>query len=384
SSRPDMYRVGAVASEGDWRERERIRWTRVRRNGQFLGLVVGLWLPFVLIDGWRRRKDLSNLPNYALILLIFVGRCIVLTPPSLGGGLARSTAAVFPLLCVAGVQGLDWSLAHLPRLRSLLAAAAAIIVTLHGGLEVVIGARAGGDAYRSHAASAASLVCGEESAAPARTVLSDRPATIGRLSGVPALPIPSDDLATVAEVAAQVGADVMVVGDGFIDEVPGLAVATLDRRRLVQIRMFDEGGEALFVYDITRLPNAVAIELAIEGDADRAARILRLALEHTSPESPGYMPMARNLGRILTEAGKPQEAVTALATALSTRPGDAAALYWLGRALISLGRYDEALDALRRVQDLDPEFAKSRGVADSVSDLRARIRRAARDGDERP
>jgi predicted Zn-dependent protease len=86
--------------------------------------------------------------------------------------------------------------------------------------------------------------------------------------------------------------------------------------------------------------------------------MLRLALRHVGPDSPGYLPMMRNLGHILLDAGKPDEALTVLATALAAKPDDAEMLYWWAQSLKALGREREAEVALKRVEDLEPGFGK--------------------------
>lgn len=79
-------------------------------------------------------------------------------------------------------------------------------------------------------------------------------------------------------------------------------------------------------------------------------------LERILAESPSYRSARRELGIARFGAGDTEGAVEELAAAAKERPDDAAAAYYLGRALLSSGRYDEAVTCFTTARALDPLY----------------------------
>ena len=94
----------------------------------------------------------------------------------------------------------------------------------------------------------------------------------------------------------------------------------------------------------------VDLEAAAPGDAgDAYGRAVALEPRHVSARV--------NLGRLLQEAGRADEAVAHYRAALDAQPRHLTAAFNLGTALEDLGRRAEAIAAYRQALDADPDFA---------------------------
>jgi protein O-mannosyl-transferase len=74
---------------------------------------------------------------------------------------------------------------------------------------------------------------------------------------------------------------------------------------------------------------------------------------------PDYSDAVTNLAAALTDAGQPNEAIAVLQPYLSKKPDDAMALNDLGTALAKLGRFSEASKQFQRAIQLDPKSAEA-------------------------
>ena len=101
---------------------------------------------------------------------------------------------------------------------------------------------------------------------------------------------------------------------------------------------------------------------AVLGHAQAAAEFkTALALE------PGSALTYRNLGNVLASLGRTDEAVEALTRAAALDPADAAAPYDLGSVLVEAGRYEPAAEAFRAALALGIKLLLH-GAARSVID----------------
>ncbi|MGE0726287.1 MAG: tetratricopeptide repeat protein, partial [Alphaproteobacteria bacterium] len=107
---------------------------------------------------------------------------------------------------------------------------------------------------------------------------------------------------------------------------------------------------------------AAAVALHRGGRIEAAAAAFRTILA-LRPDHPGAH---HQLGLIALMAGRPAEALPAIARAAALVPRDATIQYDLGHALAGLGRLEEAADAWARAQRLAPALADApanRGAA---------------------
>lgn len=93
--------------------------------------------------------------------------------------------------------------------------------------------------------------------------------------------------------------------------------------------------------------------LADAGKKEEAERRYRLALE----AKPDLVEAWTNLANLLSDEGKTDEAIAAYERALASDPGYAPALYNLGVALQEAGRLDEAAEVYGRAARAGPDFA---------------------------
>lgn len=105
-------------------------------------------------------------------------------------------------------------------------------------------------------------------------------------------------------------------------------------------------------------------------DHDAAAADLGRARElaRRVPQAASHLPdIARAAGRLALDRGLPAEAAAELDLYLDTRPDDPAAWRYRGRALLALGRNDEAAadfaESIRRTPRAPPDLYRSRALA---------------------
>lgn len=76
-----------------------------------------------------------------------------------------------------------------------------------------------------------------------------------------------------------------------------------------------------------------------------------------------------NLGAVLEQTGRYDEALTALRYAAELQPTDANIWYNLGVVYVHLNRYEQALDAFDKAADLDPDDTQAQKQADLLREL---------------
>ncbi|MBU2503187.1 tetratricopeptide repeat protein [bacterium] len=89
-------------------------------------------------------------------------------------------------------------------------------------------------------------------------------------------------------------------------------------------------------------------------------------LQDTRPQGKGFA----RLAELLHRCGRHDEALTVLQEGLQRHPGFQAGLVVLGRVLLDLGRPDDAVAALDRVLDEDPENCSALGMLVEEAGLR--------------
>jgi tetratricopeptide (TPR) repeat protein len=109
--------------------------------------------------------------------------------------------------------------------------------------------------------------------------------------------------------------------------------------------------------DAWMLLGQLALDARQYGEAAKAFHRVR----ELAPDQPGLNLL---LGRALFHAGKVAESVIELDAALADDPDDAIAHLYRGLAMMRLGRTDEAVEAVQKAAELDPQFA---GTADLIS-----------------
>ena len=96
----------------------------------------------------------------------------------------------------------------------------------------------------------------------------------------------------------------------------------------------------------------LGLVLLQQGKLDEAATSYRRALELRPNDIEGLL----NLGNILGDLGKPHEAIACYRKALAFRPDFAEAHNSLGATLSGMGRLDEAVGSYRRALEIRPDF----------------------------
>ncbi len=76
-----------------------------------------------------------------------------------------------------------------------------------------------------------------------------------------------------------------------------------------------------------------------------------------------------NLGAVLEQTGRYDEALTVLHYAAELQPTDANIWYNLGVVYVHLNRYEQALDAFDKAADLDPDDTQAQKQADLLREL---------------
>ncbi len=89
-----------------------------------------------------------------------------------------------------------------------------------------------------------------------------------------------------------------------------------------------------------------------QGNRDQAEKGFRRVLSIKSD----YVPALVNLGVVLNEAGKSEEAIPFFDQALAASPGDGLALCHKGQALYALKRHEEAIRLYLQALELHPGF----------------------------
>jgi|GEM_PF-1429202 len=88
---------------------------------------------------------------------------------------------------------------------------------------------------------------------------------------------------------------------------------------------------------------------------------------------PGLFPKCAilfdNLGAVLEQTGRYEEALTSLRYAAQLQPTDANIWYNLGVVYVHLNRYEQALDAFDKAADLDPSDTQAQKQADLLREL---------------
>lgn len=95
-----------------------------------------------------------------------------------------------------------------------------------------------------------------------------------------------------------------------------------------------------------------ALEACVSGKLSEGERLLRVFLRQVPHSADGWF----NLGKVLKDLGRPEEAVHAYRTASSLQPDDTELLYNLGNVLRDLRRPAEALDVYRKAIGLNPHL----------------------------
>jgi tetratricopeptide (TPR) repeat protein len=163
----------------------------------------------------------------------------------------------------------------------------------------------------------------------------------------------------LATVRITAEGDEIVVRDGAVAWVPdsGQAVLDLDVASLaneVAPLARQAAADALHAAEPVSGDDWYTIGCELElCDPEQALEAYRRAIE----QEPAHADAHLNLGRLLHEAGRVDEAETHYRRALAVRPGDATAAYNLGVALEDLGRGPEAERAYESALEADPANA---------------------------
>jgi predicted O-linked N-acetylglucosamine transferase (SPINDLY family) len=107
--------------------------------------------------------------------------------------------------------------------------------------------------------------------------------------------------------------------------------------------------------DDADLPSNLGSLLSDAGRLDEAIACFRRALEIL----PNFAEAHGNLGLALTRVGRPDEAVASLQRAVQLKPAFTEAHHNLGNALVRLQRFDEAAASYRRTLALNPNHAQA-------------------------
>ena len=81
---------------------------------------------------------------------------------------------------------------------------------------------------------------------------------------------------------------------------------------------------------------------------------------------PGVPSVHKNLGVLLADKGRLDEAVAHLRQALELRPVDADAHYTLGEALLRRGDFEPAAQEFQTVLRIDPQYSNARQMLEAA------------------
>ena len=121
--------------------------------------------------------------------------------------------------------------------------------------------------------------------------------------------------------------------------------------------------QTLYEVTIERNPNCwmaynnLGLVLKNKGRFEEALTLIQRSLD-LYPENPDAI---ENMGTALNGLGRPEEAIAAYRRALKLRPGNPGALANMANALVSLGRHPEAIECLQQALRLDPRNARLYG-----------------------
>ncbi len=133
---------------------------------------------------------------------------------------------------------------------------------------------------------------------------------------------------------------------GALKEIPNLPITVMAEAQ-ASLNVIDRGAplpatRALLDASVGERWNDYGIGLLLQGDLRGAERAFRNVMRM----DPAYPDGSVNVARVLIQAGDVEPAIPLLEHALTLSPGLAKAQYFLGVALKSLGRYDEAITQL--------------------------------------
>lgn len=196
------------------------------------------------------------------------------------------------------------------------------------------------------------------------------------------------------------GADLFVIQDRIVNSIVGALHVRLNQ--LEQARVFHKPTESLEAYDLVLRARALlgqfdrranrearglltrAAELApdyaevwiIQGEAEiqrglygwvedaleplkTAENLARRAL--ASPDARAHSRAHYLLSRVLSNVGKPVEALAHAELSVEGNPSDASALYWRGVSLLYVGRLEDAIATMESARRLDPNLNQGDG-----------------------
>ncbi len=169
-------------------------------------------------------------------------------------------------------------------------------------------------------------------------------------------------LASVGPIAAVAALIVALLGlerrGGSAVLVPILLLAALGTLTWRQCRVY-KNEEALWRHTLANNPSAwiahnnLGLLLKNDRRADEAERHYLQALEH----KPDFVDAHNNLGALLVDRGDYAEAIDHYRLALAEWPEFAPTHFNLGKALFKQGRFGDAIDAYRRAVKCDDKFA---------------------------
>ncbi len=154
--------------------------------------------------------------------------------------------------------------------------------------------------------------------------------------------------------AEQIYASILSEHAGHAESIHMLGAIALQRQAFRRALIFFREAEALGL-STPEFRTNLAIALRRVDRAAEAEAMLRGVIQ-TAPTAEAYI----NLGGLLADNGRPEEALEHLAEAVRLKPALALAHRLLGNALRDAGRPDEALAALDRAVALAPNDAEAR------------------------
>lgn len=166
-----------------------------------------------------------------------------------------------------------------------------------------------------------------------------------------------------------------VLGTGVFVILLCLAVLTVERNRAWR------NAQTLFEPNVALAPrswkvhNNLGTSFMRQNVLDKAVREFREVLRLAPHESePHY-----NLALIHMQQNLPKEAVKEYAEVIRLAPQNVAAHVGLGAALLNLGRIDEAEVALRKLEDIDPNYPGRHGNLGKIHQVRGEWKEAERE-----
>ena len=150
---------------------------------------------------------------------------------------------------------------------------------------------------------------------------------------------------------------------GKLKEIPNLPITVMAEAqaslRVIGARDPLPDATPLLDASVRERWNDLGIGLLLQGDLKSAQDVFRKVTQMDPPYADGPV----NIARVLIQEGSVEASIPFLEKALSLSPGLAKAHFFMGTALKSLGRYDEALTHLRAAAATYP---RDRVVLDSI------------------